>query len=94
MMHFLQNIDVSNSAKLKPKAMELIPDLPGKLIIKEFPTGRATVSTIESHTTGTNIASKADLVIIDYVDLLSSKKQNRERKDEIDDIYVSTKGIS
>jgi replicative DNA helicase len=32
--------------------------------------------------------------IIDYVDLLRSKKTNRERKDEIDDIYTSTKGLA
>jgi hypothetical protein len=37
---------------------------------------------------------KPDLVIIDYVDLLSSRKTNRERKDEIDDIYTSTKGLA
>jgi replicative DNA helicase len=37
---------------------------------------------------------KADLIIIDYVDLLSSRKKNRERKDEIDDIYTSTKGLA
>ena len=92
---FFTGIDVSDSVKLKPKAMELIPDLPGKLIIKEFPTGRATVSTIESHIKKCEgMGMKADLVIIDYVDLLSSKKQNRERKDEIDDIYVSTKGLA
>ena len=92
---FFTGIDVSNSAKLKPKAMELIPDLPGKLIIKEFPTGRATVSTIESHIKKCEgMGMKADLVIIDYVDLLSSRKKNRERKDEIDDIYTSTKGLA
>ena len=34
------------------------------------------------------------MVIIDYVDLLSSRKTNRERKDEIDDIYTSTKGLA
>ena len=34
------------------------------------------------------------MVIIDYVDLLSSKRKNRERKDEIDDIYTSTKGLA
>jgi replicative DNA helicase len=92
---FFTGIDVSDSVKLKPKAKELIPDLPGKLIIKEFPTGRATVSTIESHIKKCEgMGIKADLVIIDYVDLLSSKKQNRERKDEIDDIYISTKGLA
>ena len=37
---------------------------------------------------------KPDLVIIDYVDLLSSRRKNRERKDEIDDIYTSTKGLA
>jgi len=37
---------------------------------------------------------KPDMVIIDYVDLLSSRKKNRERKDEIDDIYTSTKGLA
>jgi len=31
---------------------------------------------------------------MDYVDLLRSKRTNRERKDEIDDIYVSTKALA
>ena len=31
-----------------------MPRLEGKLIIKEFPTGRATMSTIESHITKSN----------------------------------------
>ena len=35
-----------------------------------------------------------DLIIIDYVDLLSSKKRTQDRKGEIDDIYVSTKGLA
>ena len=92
---FFTNVDVSDSEKLKTKAQEIIPDLPGQLIIKEFPTGRATMSTIESHINKVEgLGIKADLVIIDYVDLLTSKKQNRERKDEIDDIYISTKGLA
>ena len=53
------------------------------------------MSTIESHINKVEgLGIKADLVIIDYVDLLTSKKQNRERKDEIDDIYTSTKGLA
>ena len=32
--------------------------------------------------------------MIDYVDLLRSKRKNGERKDEIDDIYISTKGLA
>ena len=41
-----------------------------------------------------NMGVKPDLVLIDYVDLLSSRKRTRERKEEIDDIYGSTKGLA
>ena len=69
--------------------------MPGKLVIKEYPTGKATISTIESHIAkATSMGLKPDLVLIDYVDLLSSRKKNREREDEIDDIYTSTKGLA
>ena len=92
---FFTNIPVNKTDQLKPKAQEIVPKLPGKLIIKEFPTGRATMSTIESHIKKVEgMGVKADLVIIDYVDLLSSRKKNRERKEEIDDIYGSTKGLA
>ena len=92
---FFTNISVSDTKNLRIKAEEIIPQLPGQLIIKEFPTGRATISTIESHISKIeSLGIKADLVIIDYVDLLSSRKKNRERKDEIDDIYISTKGLA
>ena len=34
------------------------------------------------------------MILIDYVDLLSSKRKNVDRKYEIDDIYTSTKGLA
>jgi replicative DNA helicase len=92
---FFCNIDVSKISFYKDKVEETIPQLPGKLIIKEYPTGRATVSTIEAHIAKcTTMGNKPDLVIIDYVDLLSGRRKSRERKDEIDDIYTSTKGLA
>ena len=92
---FFTKIPVNKIDSQREKVEEIIPQLPGKLIIKEYPTGRASVSTIESHIAkSTSMGVKPDLVIIDYVDLLSSRKTNRERKDEIDDIYTSTKGLA
>ena len=92
---FFTQIPVNKTEELKPKAQEIIPKLPGQLIIKEYPTGRATISTIESHIAKVaNMGVKPDLVLIDYVDLLSSRKRTRERKEEIDDIYGSTKGLA
>jgi hypothetical protein len=79
----------------KDKVEAAMTKLPGKLIIKGFAPGKATISTIESHIQKCeDLGTKIDMVIIDYVDLLRSKKTNRERKDEIDDIYTSTKGLA
>jgi replicative DNA helicase len=73
----------------------VVEQLPGQLIIKEYPTGKASISTVESHIKKCiDMGTKPDLIIIDYVDLLHSKRNNRERKDEIDDIYVSTKALA
>jgi len=92
---YFTKIPVNKIDSHRDKVEDMIPQLPGKLIIKEYPTGRASVSTIESHIAkSTSMGVKPDMVIIDYVDLLSSRKTNRERKDEIDDIYISTKGLA
>ena len=92
---FFTRIPVTKINSFKEKVEETIPQLPGELVIKEFPTGRATMSTIESHLSKcADMGIKADLVIIDYVDLLSGRKKTRERKDEIDDIYSSAKGLA
>jgi len=92
---FFTKVPVDRILKSRDKVEEIIPQLPGELIIKEFPTGRATISTIESHLRKvTDLGIKPDLVIIDYVDLLSTRKRTADRKGEIDDIYTSTKGLA
>ena len=92
---FFTGIDVSKITKHKDTVEKTIEKLPGKLIIKEYSPGKASMSTIESHVKKCiDLEFQPDLIIIDYVDLLKSKKNNRERKDEIDDIYVSTKGLA
>jgi hypothetical protein len=92
---FFTNISVQDITKYKTKIEDVVNQLEGQLIIKEYPTGKASISTIESHIKKCiDLDFKPDLIIIDYVDLLRSKKNNRERKDEIDDIYISTKGLA
>lgn len=74
---------------------EMIEKLKGKLIIKEFTMGKASIASIESHIQKmTDLGTRPDLVIIDYVDLLKSKRKSIDRKDEIDDIYISTKALA
>ena len=74
---------------------EMIEKLKGKLIIKEFSMGKASIASIESHIQKmTDLGTRPDLIIIDYVDLLKSKRKSIDRKDEIDDIYISTKALA
>ena len=92
---FFSKIPVDTILQNKEKIAEIVPELPGQLIIKEFPTGRATISTIEAHIQKvTSLGITPDMIIIDYVDLLSTKKRTVDRKGEIDDIYTSTKGLA
>jgi replicative DNA helicase len=79
----------------RPQVEQAVSNLSGQLIIKEYSPGKVSISTIESHIKKCiDQEFKPDLIIIDYVDLLRSKKINRERKDEIDDIYISTKRLA
>lgn len=89
------NISVAQIQEHRQDVESAVSKLPGKLIIKEYPTGKATISTIESHIQKCRDLDQApDLVIIDYVDLLRSNRSSKERKEEIDDVYVATKGLA
>ncbi len=92
---FFTKIPVNHISEHQDQVKEIVPQIPGKLVIKEFPMGKATIHTVESHIRKcSDLELKPDLVLIDYVDLLSSKRKNVDRKYEIDDIYTSTKGLA
>ena len=79
----------------RKKVEKAINELTGKLIVKEFSMGKATVQTLESHIQKLKDTDQSpDLIIIDYIDLLRSPRRANDRKDEIDDIYATIKGLS
>lgn len=92
---FYNNIPVNFIKDHKKKVLENTKNIEGKLVIKEYPMKGASISTIESHLQKVvDLEFKPDLIIIDYIDLLSSKRRNFDAKEEIDDIYTSTKGLA
>jgi len=92
---FFTKIPANKIHMEKETVISTLEELKGNIIIKEYPTGRATMSTVEAHINKCeSMGIKPDLIIIDYVDLLASRKKNVDRKAEIDDIYVSTKGLA
>lgn len=88
-------IDFQNVHLHRKEVEEAVEKLPGKLTIKEYPMGKTTISTIESHIQKCQALGKApDIIIIDYVDLLKSKSKSSERREEIDDVYTAAKGMA
>jgi len=65
------------------------------LIIKEFPMKATKLSNIKSHIQKCkDLGFNADLVIIDYVDLLKPPTVRKDAKAEIDDLHYGTKGLA
>jgi replicative DNA helicase len=88
-------VPVNTIMDFKDRVESTITELPGNLVIKEYSPGKASMSTLEAHIKKCIEQDfRPDLIIIDYVDLLRSKRTNSERKEEIDDIYLSTKGLA
>jgi len=92
---FFTGTSVDQLENHKDEVEALTADLPGELIIREYPMGKTTINTIESHIKKViDLGIQPDLILIDYIDLLSTRKRNVDRKGEIDDIYTSTKGLA
>lgn len=88
-------IEFQSLSKHRQIVEDAVSKLDGKLIIKEFPMGKTTPQTIENHIQKCkDLGFKPDVVIIDYVDLLSSRRKSADRKEEIDDVYTMIKGMA
>jgi replicative DNA helicase len=74
---------------------EIVGKVKGKVVIKEYPPKRASFDTIEAHLQQLEHQNdfKPDLIIIDYLDYMRTKGR-KERKDEIDDVYVAAKSFA
>ena len=91
-------IPVDQLDKHRAKVEETISKVRGKVVIKEYPPKRASFDTINAHLQQLEYQHdfKPDLIIIDYLDYVksSTRSRNGERKEEIDDVYVSAKALA
>lgn len=79
------------------EVQEAIKDLPGKLIIKYYPTKTATVNTISAHIDKCIMQGvKPDIILVDYADLLrDTGAKNSVRNDiMLGNIYEDLRGLA
>ena len=80
----------------KEQIYDELRNLPGKLIVKEYPTRSASIQTIKNHIEKMkNQDFIPDMIIVDYADLLKPEGSSREEKrHQLESIYEELRGIS
>jgi replicative DNA helicase len=92
----LTGYHLNDVMSFKEQIYDELRDLPGKLIVKEYPTRSATIQTIKNHIDKMkNQDFVPDLIIVDYADLIRPEGSSKEEKrHQLESIYEELRGIS
>jgi len=91
----LSSVPLSTLFARKDEVLESISDIPGALIIKEYPTKTASCNTLRTHLEKLKKRNqRVDMIIVDYADLLRPSTNFREKRDELGSIYEDLRAIA
>lgn len=90
----LLGVPVDKITSHRAEVEALVENLPGKIKVKEFASGKTTLDNVEQHIEQlrTQYEFNPDIIIIDYIDLL--KNSARDRLEGTEDIYTSVRGLA
>ena len=79
----------------KEDVMKAIGKLKGELIIKYYPTRTASVNTLIGHMQQCEMQGiKADMVLVDYADIMKSTSNFTEKRHQIGHVYEELRGMA
>ena len=88
-------VTTSNIKYYKDDVQVKISKLPGKLIIKYFPTKGASVQTIGAHLKQIELSGvNPDVVLVDYADILMPTGNFKEKRHALGNIYEDLRGLA
>jgi len=91
----LTKIPLMNLVSFKEQIYEEVQDIPGRLIVKEYPTKTASTQTIRNHLEKLRMRKvEVDLIIVDYGDLLRPVRYLKEKRNELESIYEELRAIA
>ena len=75
--------------------LEKVKDVPGTLIVKEYPTKSISTNAIKNHLEKLKMRDiKPDIMIVDYADLFKPKKSFGEKRHDLESIYEDLRGLA
>jgi RecA/RadA recombinase len=91
----LTGIPLESIFARKDEVYDVIKEIPGRLIVKEYPTKTASTQTIKSHLEKLRTQDiNVDMVIVDYGDLLRPTAVRKEKRIELESIYEELRGMA
>ena len=92
----LTGIPLDELINQKDEVYDVIKNIDGQLIVKEFPTKSASVVTLKNHLEKIRQTEmEIDMIVVDYGDLLKSSvvRKNSEKRHELESIYEELRGL-
>lgn len=91
----ITGVSLDELFQYKDQIREMVEEVEGTLIVKEYPTKSASVETVRAHLQRLRARDiEPDMIIVDYGDLLKSVTANREKRIELESIYEGLRGLA
>ena len=91
----ISGVPLSDLFSSKNQVLLSIKDVPGQLIIKEYPTKSASTETIKQHIERLKKKGiEPDMIIVDYADLLRPTRTSAEKRYDLENTYEEMRAIA
>ena len=91
----LSGVSLRDHKLNKEKIFDVVSEIDGQLIIKEYPTKSASTNTIKTHIEKLKKRGiEPDVIIVDYADLLRPIRSSSEKRHELENIYEELRAIA
>ena len=91
----ITGINLQELFNKKEEIFQEVKDLEGQLVVKEYPTKSAGVTTLYNHLEKLKqYNTSPDMIIVDYADLLRSSNKSEEKRHQLESIYESLRGLA
>jgi hypothetical protein len=91
----ITDVPLNEHMQRQKEIITKVKDLEGTLIIKEYPTKSASVSTLKNHIEKLRKRGiEPDMILVDYADLLRPPRATGEKRHELEETYEGLRGLA